>query len=139
VGSVHQGPVIRKGNELDVARADLTRALRRVARATAGEDASFAQLEDAALEAADEAVRDFCEQELQRIEDSFDDELLINGVLFKRSHAPAQGDYRSLCGSIPSEPSIDWSAFATDRPSSPWNLPLASSRGPRRRWLTASP
>jgi hypothetical protein len=95
---VHQGPVIRKGNELDVARADLTRALRRVARATAGEDASFAQLEDAALEAADEAVRDFCEQELQRIEDSFDDELLINGVLFKRSHAPAQGDYRSLCG-----------------------------------------
>ena len=100
MGSVHQGPVIRKGNELDVARADLTRALRRVARATAGEDASFAQLEDAALEAPDEAVRDFCEQELQRIEDSFDDELLINGVLFKRSHAPAQGDYRSLCGPL---------------------------------------
>jgi hypothetical protein len=59
VGSVHQGPVNRKGNELQVAKADLTRALRRVAKTQAGQGATFTQLEVAALEAADEAFRDY--------------------------------------------------------------------------------
>ncbi len=91
MGSVQQGPVNRKGNKLQIARADLTRALRRVAKAMAGYDATFTRLEVAALEVADEAARDFCEQELQSISDSFDDELLIDGVLCKRSHSRHRG------------------------------------------------
>jgi len=100
MGSVHRGPVNRKGNELKVARADLTRALKRVAEAQAGPDATFTQLEVAALEEADEAVRDYCDRELQSISDSFDDELLIDGVPCKRSHEPAEGTYHSLCGTL---------------------------------------
>ena len=45
MGSVHQGPVNRKGNEIEVARSDLTRALKRVVEAQAGPDATFTQLE----------------------------------------------------------------------------------------------
>jgi hypothetical protein len=100
VGSVHQGPVNRKGNEIEVARADFARALRRVVEAEVDTEADFARREVVALEAADEVVRDYCEQELQAMSDGFDDELLINGVLCKRSHEPAEGKYHSLSGTL---------------------------------------
>lgn len=98
VGSVHQGPVNRKGNEIEVARADFVRALKRIVEAEVDADASFAEREVAALDAADEAIRDYCERELQMIADSHDDDLLINGVHCRRSHKPALGFYHSLCG-----------------------------------------
>lgn len=100
MGSVHQGPVNHKGNENAVARADLTRALRRVAETEAGSEASFAQREAAALDAADEAIRDYCEQELQKIADGFDDELLVDGIHYKLSHDLSGGIYHSLCGTL---------------------------------------
>ncbi len=56
MGSVHQGPVNNKGNELEVAGAELVRALRRVVKAKLGEEASFAERETAALAVCDEAT-----------------------------------------------------------------------------------
>ncbi len=100
MGSVHQGPVNRKGNEVEVARADLARALKRVVEVEIAAESSFAEREATALDAADEAIRDYCERELQMIADSHDDELLIDGVHYKRSHEPARGLYHSLCGTL---------------------------------------
>ena len=100
MGSVHQGPINRKGNEIEVAKADLARALKRVVEAEVAADASFAEREVAALDSADEAIRDYCERELQMIADSHDDDLLINGVHCRLSHKPALGFYHSLCGPL---------------------------------------
>ena len=100
MGSVHQGPVNRKGNERQVARADLARAVKRVVEAEMAADATFADREVAALAAVDEAVRDYCERELQKIADEHDDDLLINGVHCRRSHEPSRGLYHSLCGTL---------------------------------------
>ncbi len=100
MGSVHQGPTNSKGNEADIARRDLTRALKRVVRAELGPKASFAQCETAAMDAADEAIRDYSEQTLQQMSDIYDDDLLIGGVHYRRSHEPCLGRYRSLCGKL---------------------------------------
>ena len=56
MGSVHQGPVNNKGNELEVAEAELLRALSRVVKAKLGEEACFAEREKAALAACDKAL-----------------------------------------------------------------------------------
>ena len=45
-----------KGNELEVARAELVKALRRVVKAELGDDASFAERETAALAASHDAA-----------------------------------------------------------------------------------
>lgn len=100
MGSVHQGPVNRKGNGAKVAKADLARALRRVVKAELGLDASFAQREVVALTAADEAIREYTGQELQTMSDSYDDDLLIDGTHYRRSHDPGEGNYHSLCGTL---------------------------------------
>lgn len=100
MGNVHHGPVNRKGNEIEVARADLARALKRVVEAEVAANACFADREVAALEAADEAIRDYCEQELQKIADDHDDDLLVDGVHYRRSHEPAGGCYHGLCGTL---------------------------------------
>jgi len=100
VGSVHQGPINRNGNEIGVARADLARALKRVVEAEISPESPFAEREIVALAAADEATREYCERELQMIADGHDDELLIDGVHNKRCHEPARGLYHSLCGTL---------------------------------------
>jgi len=100
MGSVHQGPVNCKNNELEVAKADLVRALDRVVKAKLGSGSSFAQQEVAALAASSEATRDYCDQQLQRMSDSYGEDLLINGIHYRRSHEPGQGFYHSLCGAL---------------------------------------
>jgi len=100
MGSVHQGPRNCKNNELDVAKADLVRALDRVVKAELASGASFAQQEVAALSAGNEAARNYCEQQLQRMSDSYGEDLLINEVHYRRSHEPGQGFYHSLCGAL---------------------------------------
>ena len=64
MGSVHQGPINRNGNEIEVARADLARALKRVVEAEISPESPFAEREIVALAAADEATREYCEREL---------------------------------------------------------------------------
>ncbi len=101
MGSVHQGPVNNRDNEREVARAELVRALGRVVKTELGEEACFAERETAALAACNEATRCYCEQALQQLSDSYDDELLINGKPYKRSHEPGLGIYHSLMGPLP--------------------------------------
>lgn len=56
-----------------------------------GEEACFGEREAAALAACNEATRCYCEQALEQISDSYEDELLINGEHSKRSHEPGFG------------------------------------------------
>lgn len=100
MGNVHQGPVNRKGNEVKVAKAELFRALKRVVEAELRQEASFAQRESTAMAAADEALREYTEQELQKMSNCYADELLIDGIEYKRDHEPSQGRYHSLCGPL---------------------------------------
>jgi hypothetical protein len=90
-----------KDNELEGARAELAKALRRVVEAELGEEACFGEREAAALAACNEATRCYCEQALERLSDSYEDELLINGEHYKRSHEPGLGIYHSLTGPLP--------------------------------------
>ena len=45
-------------------------------------------------------MRCYCEQQLQQISDGYDDELLINGEHYKRSHEPGLVSYHSLTGTL---------------------------------------
>ena len=65
MGSVDQD----KDNEREEARAELVKALRRVAEAQLGEEASFAEREKAALAACDEALA-----EVHRVQQGSDEE-----------------------------------------------------------------
>ena len=100
MNTVHQESVNRKGNETTMAKADLTRALRRVVEAELRLGASFAQREVVALVATDEAIREYTEEELQMMSDCYDDDLLIEGQHYRRSHNPGDGHYHSLCGEL---------------------------------------
>jgi hypothetical protein len=100
MSNVHRGPVNREGNEAEVAKADFMRALRRVVEAELGPDATFAQREAAAMAASNEGTREYTQEELQKMSDGYDDELLVDGVLYKRSHDRARGIYHSLCGAL---------------------------------------
>jgi len=101
VGSVHQGPSNRKGNEAEVARADLVRALHRVVEAELEPNATFSQREVAAMAASNEALRCYFRDPLQQMSDGYGDELLIDGVLHRRCHDKGEVGYHSLCGSFP--------------------------------------
>lgn len=100
MGSVHEVEFKSNGNEAEVAMADLVRALRRAVEVQVGAGASFKNREATALDVANEATRQYLEQELQEMSDRYEDELLIDGVLHRRSHDPGQGMYHSLCGSL---------------------------------------
>lgn len=100
MGNVHQGPVNRKGNEEEVAKTDFTRALRRLVETKLGPNATFAEHEIAAMAVSNEAIRELSEELLQKMSAGYDDELLIDGAHYKRSHDAARGIYHSLCGSL---------------------------------------
>ncbi len=100
MGSVHEVEFKSNGNEAEVAMADLVRALRRAVEVQVGAEASFEDREVTALDVANESTRQFLEQELQEMSDSYEDEILIGGVLHRRSHDPGQGMYHSLCGPL---------------------------------------
>jgi hypothetical protein len=61
--------------------------------------ASFGEREAHALAISDEAVRELLQQDLQTIADSFSDEILVEGVPYKR-HEPGTDTYHSLCGPL---------------------------------------
>ena len=60
---------------------------------------TFAKREEAALALGNELVRGVLEEELQEIADSFGDEVLVDGVAFRR-HEPGAVVYHSLCGAL---------------------------------------
>jgi len=66
VGSVDRD----KDNELEEARAELVKALRRVVEAELGDGASFAEREKAALAAYDEALADIRREQQGSDEDT---------------------------------------------------------------------
>lgn len=100
MGSVHELRIGGKGNEAEAAMADLTRAVRRAVESRLGPDATFGDREAATLNVTNEASRRYFEQTLQELSDSYRDELLIDGVLHRRSHDAGAGLYHSLCGSL---------------------------------------
>jgi len=89
-----------KDNEYENAMSELVQALRKVIDLSVGTEASFSQKEVATLAASNQASRQFFEQTLQEMADGYDDDLLIDGVRYKRSHKPGQGNYHSLCGPL---------------------------------------
>ena len=62
-------------------------------------EAGFGEREAQALAINDEALRELLREELQAMSDSFGDELLVNGVPYKR-HEPGTDTYHSLCGPL---------------------------------------
>ncbi len=98
--SVHEVEFKSNENEAEVAMADLVRALRRAVEVQVGVEAPFKDREVTALGVANEASRQYFEQELQRMSDSYEDEILIDGVLHRRSHDLGRGMYHSLCGPL---------------------------------------
>ncbi len=80
--------------------SELQRAFEKVVDHRAGVGASFARREEAVLEVANLVSQRQLEQELRRIEEGFEDKILINGVPFQRSHEAANGTYHSLCGPL---------------------------------------
>ena len=100
MGTVIHAEFNRKDEEIEAAEANLREALRRVVELKVGPDASFAEKEKATLEVSNEASRRYFEQTLQEMSDAYDDRLLIDGVLYKRSHKPNEGKYHSLCGML---------------------------------------
>jgi hypothetical protein len=97
MGTLHQLPVSHnRKHEIEL---DLSHALRQAVDGRVGEDASFEQRETAALELTNEATRLMLEQDLQSIADSHEEELLVDGRLFKQ-HEPGVVGYHSLCGGL---------------------------------------
>jgi hypothetical protein len=85
MGSVHQIEFKSNGNEAEVAMADLVRALRRAVDVQVGAEASFEDREVTALDVANEASRQYLEQELQEMSDSYEDEMqLFTGSIAKQ-------------------------------------------------------
>ena len=101
MGSVAERRIEGKGNEKEVALSDLTRAVRRAVEILIGTDASFGDSEAAALRVTNEATRRYLVQVLQDMSDGYRDELLIDGILYRRSHDPGEVLYHSLNGSLP--------------------------------------
>lgn len=61
--------------------------------------ASFGEREEVVLAVTNELARDTLEHDLREIAEQFDDEVLVDGVLYRR-HEPGTGTYHSLCGSL---------------------------------------
>jgi hypothetical protein len=89
------GPELFAKAEVKDALTEMQRVLRE-----ALPEGSFAEREAAALALSNEAVRGVLLEELKAIAASFPDELLINGVAYKR-HEPGTGNYHGLCGPLP--------------------------------------
>jgi hypothetical protein len=83
------------------AQSQVKRCIRKMRRALrAGlPDGSFGESEAMALAISDEAVREFLQEELQAIAHGFGDEVLVNGLAYKR-HEPGSDTYHSLCGPL---------------------------------------
>jgi hypothetical protein len=100
MGTVHQLRIEGKKNDAEQAMVDLTSAMRQAVDKMLGPDTSFGEREAATLRAANEATRRCLEQALREMSDAYADELLIDGVLHRRSHDRSMGHYHSLNGML---------------------------------------
>lgn len=101
MSSVAKVRIEGKGNVAEAAMADLVRAIRRVVECQVAGGASFGERESVALRVTNEATRRYLVQVLQAMSDGYADDLLIDGVLHRRSHDPGEVLYHSLNGSLP--------------------------------------
>jgi hypothetical protein len=92
-------------NEL-VAKPDVQKTIKKMKALLLAElpDGTFAEQEEAVLAVLEEVGRETLEQRLVEIAASFPDEILVDGVPYKR-HQPGIGAYHSLSG--PLQPSRD--------------------------------
>ena len=99
MGSVHQFPAKRNQATSPSPVAALTRALREAVGATLGSDATFAQREELALVLANDATRQFLQDDLEMIAESHGAQVDVDGCLYQR-HEPGTVRYYTLCGGI---------------------------------------
>src|SRR5580658_2377839 len=122
-----------------LARAEVKKAIAEIRDALRGAlpEASFGEREEQGLAINDEALRELLREDLQTMSDDLGDEVLVDGVAYKR-HEPGTDTYHSLCGPLEvNRPSYRSVGVHTDRLSLRWSLRLGSSRGPLRLWPTA--
>lgn len=89
-------------DRIEVSSAEVTlvvRALRRAVDAKVGLDCSFTRRERTMLALAGEAQRVLLQEELQTLADGHAEDLLINGVPYRR-HQAGTHEYASLCGGL---------------------------------------
>jgi hypothetical protein len=84
-----------------LARPEVKRAVTKMRRALrlALSDGDFGEREQQALAVSGEAVRQLLQGELQSLSDSFGEDVLVNGVRYRRHEAGAD-TYHSLCGPL---------------------------------------
>jgi len=80
--------------------AELLQVFEKTVEQRIGVDAPFEKREQAVLEVANAVSKHQLERDLQRIEEGFADQLLIDSVVFQRSHPSCKGTYYSLCGPL---------------------------------------
>jgi hypothetical protein len=99
MGSVHQFPAKRNQAASLPPVAAVTQALREAVDATVGSDATFAQREELALALANDATRQFLQDDLEMIAESHGAQVDVDGRLYQR-HEPGTVRYYTLCGGM---------------------------------------
>lgn len=84
---------------LAAAKESLAAALARVVELETDAGAPFEAYEAAALGAANEATRECLARQLQRVSDTYDEEIRVEGRHYRRHHSGRVG-YHSLCGEV---------------------------------------
>lgn len=105
--------------------AIVAKAIREAVDAEVGADAEFRSREASALAVANEAVRQFLETDLQLISDRFDDDVVIDGRLYRR-HAPGTVAYHSLCGPLHVQ---RWTYRLVGKRNGPTRIPMELAAG----------
>jgi|HubBroStandDraft_1064217.scaffolds.fasta_scaffold05318_2 hypothetical protein len=84
-----------------LARAEVKKAIAEIRDALRGAlpEASFGEREEQGLAINDEALRELLREDLQTMSDDLGDEVLVDGVAYKR-HEPGTDTYLSLCGPL---------------------------------------
>jgi hypothetical protein len=99
MGSVHRFPAKRNREGAACPAAEVTRALRRAVDAQLGVDATFAQREQLALSLANDATRQFLQDDLEAIAERHGAQVEVAGRLYQR-HEPGTVRYYTLCGGM---------------------------------------
>src|SRR5262245_51016162 len=92
-------PITHSRSALERAIREATLALARVVELRLDAGMSFAQRETTILEAGNEVCRRLMVGDLQRLADSFPDEIRVGGLAYRR-HQQGTVAYHSLCGDV---------------------------------------
>lgn len=98
MGSVHQFPA-KRNQGAPCPAEEVTRALRRAVDAQLGVDATFEQRERLALALANDATRQFLQDDLEEIAERHGTHVEVDGRLYQR-HEPGTVRYYTLCGAM---------------------------------------